>query len=140
MLASRIGAKQAAKTQSQGCDDRLLFKIEIDDFEGGNLESIPGVELISQEEKGVFLVFSSEAAMEEFEARLTSLAKGGMPTRRSLLEALDGFDAFTSADRTGWALRHYGSPVHGQFNVDVELWPLGTTADRSALIKAFEAW
>jgi len=140
MLESFAGAKQAAQAQNQGFDDRLLFKIEIDDFEGGNLETIPGVELISQEEKGVFLVFSSEAAMEEFEARLTSLAEGGIPTRKSLLEALNGFDAFTAADRTGWALSHYGSPDQDQFNVDVELWPLGKLAEREALIKAFEAW
>ena len=140
MLESFAGAKQAAQAQNQGFDDRLLFKIEIDDFEGGNLEAIPGVELISQEEKGVFLVFSSEAAMEEFEARLTSLAEGGTPTRKSLLEALDGFDAFTAADRTGWALSHHGSPNQDQFNVDVELWPLGKSAEREALIKAFEAW
>ena len=140
MLASFADAKQAAQAQDQGFDDRLLFKIEIDDFEGGNLETIPGVELISQEEKGVFLVFSSEGAMEEFEARLTSLAEGGTPTRKSLLEALDGFEAFTAADRTGWALGHYGSPNQDQFNVDVELWPLGKSAEREALIKAFEAW
>ncbi len=140
MLASFASAKEAAQAQNQGFDDRLLFKIEIDDFEGGNLEAIPGVELISQEEKGVFLVFSSEAAMEEFEARLTSLAESRTPTRKSLLEALDGFDAFTAADRTGWALGHYGSPNQDQFNVDVELWPLGKAAERDALIKAFEAW
>lgn len=140
MLASFAGAKQAAQSQNQGFDDRLLFKIEIDDFEGGNLEAIPGVELISQEEKGVFLVFSSEAAMEEFEARLTSLAEGGTPTRKSLLEALDGFDAFTAADRTGWALSHYGCPDQDQFYVDVELWPLGKAAEREALINAFETW
>jgi len=140
MLVSFSEAKQAAQAQNQGFDDRLLFKIEIEDIEGGNLESIPGAELISQEEKGIFLIFSSEQAMEEFEARLTMLAEGGTPTRKSLLEALDGFDAFTSDDRTGWALGHYGSPETEGFNVDVELWPLGKAAERQLLIEVFEAW
>ncbi|MDM3871811.1 S8 family peptidase [Porticoccus sp. W117] len=140
MLASFSAAKQSAKTQDQGFDGRLLFKIEISDFEGANLEAIPGVELISQEDKGVFLVFSSEQALEEFEARLTTLAEGGTPTRKSIFEALDGFDAFTAEDRTGWALGYYGAPEANQFNVDVELWPLGKAADREALVNAFEEW
>lgn len=140
MLASFWHAKQAVAEQPQGFDDRLLFKIQIDDLEGNNLEAIPGVELISQEDKGVFLVFSNEQAMEEFEARLTDLAQGGTPTRKSLLEALDGFDAYTAADRTGWALGHYGAPDTAQFNVDVELWPLGNSAEREALVSSFEQW
>lgn len=140
MLVSFAAAKKNAQAQNQGFDDRLLFKIEIDDFEGSNLEAIPGVELISQEEKGIFLVFNSENALEEFEARLTTLAEGGTPTRKSLFEALEGFDAFTAEDRTGWALGHYGTPETEEFNVDVELWPLGKAADRQLLIAAFEAW
>ena len=140
MLASFSEAKQIAQAQSQGFDDRLLFKIEIDDIEGGNLEAIPGVELVSQEEKGIFLIFSSEQAMDEFEARLTTLAEGGSPTRKSLLEALDGFDAFTAEDRTGWALGNYGPPKAAQFNVDVELWPLSRAAKREDLVAAFEEW
>lgn len=140
MLASFSVAKHAAQSQNQGFDDRLLFKIEIDDLEGGNLEAIPGVELISQEGKGIFLVFSTAAAMEEFEARLTSLAGGGRPTRLSLLEALNGFDAFTAVDRTGWALGHYGEPVEDFFNIDVELWPLMKALERETLVAAFEAW
>jgi hypothetical protein len=139
MLASLTIARKSAQAQ-HGFDDRLLFKIEIADIEGANLETIPGVELISQEETGVFLIFSSERALEEFEARLTTLANGGTPTRKPLLEALDGFDAFSAEDRTGWALGHYGIPETQNFNVDVELWPLGNTAERNSLIAAFETW
>lgn len=140
MLSSFAEAKVSAQAQNQGFDDRLLFKIEIDDFEGSNLEAIPGIEIISQEYKGVFLVFSSEDAMEEFEARLTTLAEGGTPTRKSLLEALEGFDAFSAEDRTGWALEYYGHPEADVFNVDVELWPLRSAVERQSLIAAFEAW
>lgn len=140
MLASFSMAKQVAQTQIPGFDDRLLFKIEIDDFEGDNLEAIQGVELISQEDKGVFLVFSSEQALEEFEARLTTLSEGGTPVRKSLFEALEGFSAFTADDRTGWALGYLGTPAEQQFNVDVELWPLGMDAERAALVTAFEGW
>jgi len=140
MLASLADAKKRAEVQNQGFDDRLLFKIEIADIEGGNLESIPGVELISQEESGVFLIFSSENALEEFEARLTTLAEGGKPTRKSLLEALDGFDAFSAEDRTGWALGHYGVPETQSFNVDVELWPLGSDTERQSMTATFETW
>ncbi len=140
MLASFANAKKSSQLQNTGFDDRLLFKIEITDIEGGNLEAIPGIEIISQEDKGVFLVFSSEKAQEEFEARLTSLADGGTPVRKSLLEALDGFDAFSAEDRTGWALGYYGTPTAAVFNIDVELWPLGSAAERQALLSAFETW
>ena len=140
LLESFTNAKEKAHSQETGYDERLLFKIEIDDIEGSNLESIPGVELISQEKKGIFLVFSSDNALEEFEARLTSLASGGEPTRKSLLEALSSFDTFTPEDRTGWALANYGIPESQEFNIDVELWPLGNADERQALINAFEVW
>lgn len=91
MLTSLATAKETAQLQNQGFDNRLLFKIVISDIEGANLDSIPGVELISQEDRGIFLVFSSEGAIDEFEARLTMLVEGGVPTRKSLLEALEGF-------------------------------------------------
>lgn len=140
LLVSFSSAQEAARSHIQGYDDRLLFKIEIGDFEGGNLEAIPGVELISQEDKGKFLVFSSERALEEFEARLTTLSRGGTPVRKSLLESLEGFNSFTQADRTGWALAQHSTPSDDRFNVDVELWPLSKDTERNALIDAFEIW
>ena len=140
MLTSLATAKETAQLQNQGFDNRLLFKIVISDIEGANLDSIPGVELISQEDRGIFLVFSSEGAIDEFEARLTMLVEGGVPTRKSLLEALEGFNAFTPKDRTGWALGHFGTPESQSFNVDVELWPITNHLERTSLITSFETW
>lgn len=140
ILTSLATAKETAQLQNQGFDNRLLFKVEISDIEGANLDSIPGVELISQEDRGIFLVFSSEGAIAEFEARLTMLVEGGVPTRKSLLEALEGFNAFTPEDRTGWALGHFGTPETQSFNVDVELWPITNHLERTSLITSFENW
>jgi hypothetical protein len=139
LLGSLAEAREAAKEQT-GFDGRLLFKIEIDDIEGSNLKYIDGVEIISQEDKGVFLVFSSESALETFEARLTSLASGETPTRKAMLEALHSFNIFTPEDRTGWALAQDAIPRIGEFSVDVELWPLSNQNEVDSLVVAFVEW
>lgn len=139
LLKSLASTREKAE-QQKGFDERLLFKIEIDDFEGSNLESIPGVELISQEDKGVYLIFSSEEALEVFEARLTSLANGETPIRKSMLEALQSFDTFSPEDRTGWALNYHGVPDSDTFNIDVELWPLSGVDESQQMVNAFLGW
>ena len=70
LLSSLASAKEHHSHQINGYDGRLLFKIEVDDFRGNDLETIPSVEIISQENKGIFLVFSSEEGLEAFEANM----------------------------------------------------------------------
>lgn len=140
LLSSLHIAKEKSSHEIGGYDERLLFKIEIDNFSGDGLNYIPGVEIVSQEEKGIFLVFSSEAGLEAFEARLSSLIVGETPVRQQLLEALESFDTFTEEDRKGWALKHYGFPNNEAFKLDIELWPLGDPEERIKLISTFEGW
>lgn len=94
-----------------GFDDRLLIKIQL--REGAtvpDLNAIPGVEIVSQEDKSVVLAFADQAGRAEFESRLSTLARDGRATRVDLLYALQSFDHWTPDDRTGPALRQHGFP------------------------------
>ncbi|HEC11832.1 MAG TPA: S8 family peptidase [Acidiferrobacteraceae bacterium] len=135
-------AQEHADEDIGGFDERRLFRFEVQP--GFNPDDIrrlaPGIDLISQEEKTIILAFASEAAVEEFEARLSTLAEGGKPTNRNFIYALQGVDSWTAADRRGWALKQEGLPETETFVLDVELWPLATQAERSRLRNAFEDW
>ena len=140
LLQSLSTAKVKSSHHIGGYDERLLFKIEVDNFKASDLKYISGVEILSQESDGVFLVFSSEEGLEVFEARLSSLIEGEKPVRQDLLEALENFDVFSNEDRKGWALKSEGFPDEDSFMLDVELWPLASGAEREKLITAFEGW
>ncbi|GBE30635.1 serine protease AprX [bacterium BMS3Bbin04] len=96
--------------------------------------------MISQEEKTIILAFASEAAVEEFEARLSTLAEGGKPTNQTFIYALQGVGGWKAEDRSGWALTQEGFPDIEEFVLDVELWPLATQAESGKLRQAFEGW
>ena len=98
------------------------------------------IEVVSQEDRTVILAFATDAALTEFEARLSTLAAGGRPSYRNLLFALTGFDRWTEDDRTGWALKQEGWPEESPFIVDVELWPVSTATERDRAWQAFEVW
>ncbi len=101
------------------------------------LGEIPGVELISQEDKSVVLAFADQNGLAQFESRLSSLVRDGTATRADLLYAMQGFDHWTAEDRQGAALRQHGFPETDTFVVDVELWPLERADQRNALLAAF---
>ncbi len=87
------------------------------------------------------MVFASQDALEKFEARLATLAKGGkLPSYVNVLYALHAFDHWSEDDRKGWALKRDGFPRKTPFMLDVELWPVTLKKDREALIRAFQAW
>lgn len=124
-----------------GFDERRLFKLQIvKELSADDLEKIPGVELVSEEAGGYALAFADERALEEFEARLSVLARGGAPTRKEIFYALQGFDRWTPEDRTGWALSRDGTPDADSFMLDVELWPVRNSDERTNLKSAFERW
>jgi hypothetical protein len=126
---------------TQGYDERRLLKLKVEaGFRPDDLAAIPGVEVLSQEDKSVVLAFADARAVETFEQRLTSLARNGTVTRKEIFFALQAFENWTQADRTGSALAKYEFPDDGGFVVDVELWPLTKPAERSALRAAFEAF
>jgi hypothetical protein len=106
---------------------------------------VPGLEIVSQEQDEVVVAFADQAACNEFEARLTSLANGELKgSRAQMLFALKAFDQWSAADRVGWALGEAGWPDQWQtddpFLVDVELWPRLHAGERRKLVGAFLSW
>jgi len=141
LLESLHVSIEKANQSIDGFDERLLFKIQVNkSFRPDELEKIPGIELVSQEEESIVIVFATEGALEKFEARLSTLAKGGKPTRKEILYALQGFDALTEEDRTGWALKQEGLPDQERFYLDIELWPISKDTERAQLQQTFEVW
>lgn len=133
-------ARQRAAEDLDGYDDRVLFKVQLrDDAMVPELWRIPGVELVSQEDKTVVLAFADRRGLTEFESRLSSLARNGTATRAEIFYALQGFDHWTAEDRNGAALRQQGFPRTETFILDVELWPLDRADQRSTMLVAFVA-
>jgi len=132
-------ARQRAREATVGgYDERLLLKVRIREGERiPDLEAIPGVELVSQEDQHVLLAFLDEQAIREVESRLASLARNGTATREQLLYALQAFDHWTSEDRTGPALKQFGWPDGEAFLLDVELWPEERLDRQRAMTDAF---
>lgn len=121
-----------------GFDERLLIKIHVEQgFKPEDIEKIPGVEVVSQEDENILLTFASEQALSEFEARLSTLSSGGKPTRKEILYALQLFDIWSEEDRKGWALKQEGLPDTNLFLLDVELWPI---TNSGAIKDKFEVW
>lgn len=133
--------QRAAAEDLGGYDDRVLFKVQLrEDATVPALDDIPGVELVSQEDKSVVLAFADRAGLGEFESRLSGLARDGTATRADLLYALQGFDHWTPEDRKGAALRQHGFPEADTFLLDIELWPLERADRRDAMFSAFLGW
>jgi len=140
-LHSSLEQALEADRSMSGYDHRQLLKVRVESgFQADDLEKIPGVEVLSQEDKSIVLAFADAQGLENFEQRLTSLARNGKATRKAILFALQAFDNWTPADRTGPALATFDVPKAGSFVVDVELWPLVKPDEREAMRAAFEAF
>lgn len=133
--------QRAAAEDISGYDDRILFKVQLrEDATVPALGDIPGVELVSQEDKSVVLAFADQNGLAEFESRLSSLARDGTATRADLFYALQSFDHWTPEDRKGAALQHHGFPSSDTFILDIELWPMERLDRRNAMLTAFLGW
>lgn len=127
--------------EGPGFDSRRLLRIDVvDGFRPEALEVIPGLSVVSQEDRSVVLLFSSAEALASVDQRLTVLARDGTVTYASLLLAIQGFDAWLPEDRMGAALAQLGLPDSADSIVDVELWPLDMTRERQAMMAAFGAF
>jgi hypothetical protein len=138
---------ESAKIQTDedigGFDDRRLFRFTVNKgFDPDTLRNVsPEIEFVSQEGDKIVVAFVSAAALESFEARLTSLAKGEQVKYKQVLYALQSVDRWSPKDRTGWALGYEGFPDQASFVIDIELWPIEDRQDeRTRLWKAFETW
>jgi Subtilase family len=137
--ASLTEASRAAAEQDVGgYDDRLLLKVTLREGEQlPDLNAIPGIELVSQEDKTIVLAFADQQGLAEVEQRLATLARDGRTTRAQLLYALEEFDHWTPEDRTGVALGQIGVPDTETFVLDVELWPQERADRRGTMIDTF---
>ena len=142
--AALSGAAQVAKAQPGAEDGNLVLKLSY----SGSLDlsklNKHGVEFVSQEDKTVCIVFTSEQGLAEF---ADHLAKLGLPegqdlSYQNLLLALDGIGNWSRADRESWAIKHFGIPDSATFKLDVELWPLGGvhSPERTSTVQRFEEW
>jgi len=133
-------ARQPIDGELAGYDTRTLFKVQLrEDAILPELGNIPGVELVSQEDKSIVLAFADRTGLANFESRLSNLARDGTATRKELLYALQSFEHWTDEDRKGVALKEQGFPTGEAFTLDVELWPLERADQRNALLVAFRA-
>lgn len=131
-----------------GFDERRLFRFMVEEgFSPDDLSKIASpefrneIEVVSQEGKEVVVAFVSDAALESFEALLTTLASGEIPSNKQVFYALQGIDSWKPTDRMGWALKQQGFPEKEEFAIDVELWPLeDSPKEREKLWGAFEGW
>ena len=133
-------ARQATDDEVGGYDERRLIKIEL--AEKVSPEEVAnvarGIEIVSQEEGQLVLAFATNDQLDDFEARLATLATGGTVTYRNVMYVLQDLGYWTSEDRKGWALKQAGFPEEERFLLDVELWPLDRDVVRSC--SAFERW
>lgn len=131
-------AKERANEDRPGYDDRLLLKVNLQEgVRPPDLGAVPGVEVVSEEGSTVILAFMTADGLEETERRLATLARDGVVKRRDLFYAVQGYDHWTPADRTGPALAAEGWPRREPFVLDVELWPEELPHRRQAMLESF---
>lgn len=143
LLKNLNRAIQQAQQQISGSQDNYVLKLNF----SGNLDFTHlckhGVEFISQEDKQICVVFSSEEGLAKFSDHLQKFGidESGI-TYRQILEALEGIDNWTPEDRKSWALIHKGMPDSESFQLDIELWPIKTSLhpERILLCSSFENW
>lgn len=143
LLQKLSNAKEQAAGDVGGFDDRKLFRFSVQKgFNPDDLRKIsPEIEFVSQEDETVVIGFASNAALAQFEARLSTMASGGDITNKQVIYALQSVDGWSPEDRKGWALRKQGFPESDTFLLDVELWPLEDNHQgRGQEWAAFEHW
>jgi hypothetical protein len=143
LLQKLADAKEQAAGDVGGFDDRRLFRFSVQKgFNPEDLRKIsPEIEFVSQEDETVVIGFASNAALAQFEARLSTMASGGDVTNKQVIYALQSVDGWKPKDRIGWALKKQGLPESDAFLLDVELWPLEDNHQgRDQEWAAFEQW
>jgi hypothetical protein len=140
--ASLAQAKQQALSEDiGGFDTRLLLKVNVrEGLMAPALGDIPGITVVSQEDKSVVLTFATGAGLAEFESRLVSLTQSGKATREAIIFAIQSFDRWTPENRKGAALMEHGLPNRTEFFLDVELWPMENPRERTRILDAFIVW
>jgi len=124
-----------------GFDPRRLLKLAVEGLDPSALEAINGLEVVSQEEKALVVIFATAEGQQEFRRRLDLLSRGQQPTRQEVLFAIKGVSDWKPEDRIGPAIRTEGLPIGPKFVLDVELWPLEKRGqNRRPMTEAFAQW
>jgi hypothetical protein len=143
LLEDLTSSREQCEGDEGGFDDRKLIKFTVDKgFNPDDIQKIsPTIEFVSQEQETVVIGFASDAALADFEKRLSTMAKGESVTNKQVFYALRGLDGWRPEDRKGWALKTMGFPETDEFLLDVELWPLEDHPDKRTLEDAtFRTW
>ena len=143
LLGKLANATREASEDIGGFDERKLFRFTVQKgFNPDDLRKIsPEIEVVSQEDETVIIGFATNAAMAQFEARLSSMASGQYVTNKEVIYALQSVDGWSPDDRKGWALRQQGFPADEDFLLDLEIWPLEDKPDaREQAWTKFESW
>ena len=129
----------AAVAREPGFDPRLVLKIRIEGKPPSDIEAIPGLTVISEENKTLVVAFADQGGLREFRDRLDLIQRGRTATRKDLLFAVKGVEGWTPEDRTGAALAVEGTPSAPRYRLDVELWPLyeGRPEQRQRFVESF---
>ncbi|WP_343741653.1 S8 family peptidase [Herbaspirillum huttiense] len=140
--ASLERAVDLERNTVRSSDDRFILKLRFTGLLQTELLQKHGVEFVSQENNELCIVFADEKGLSQFSDHLARLGKDDDLTYKQILTALESVDHWTRADRTTWAIEHYGLPTDDIFRLDVELWPIFSLADprRTQLCAEFEAW
>ncbi|MFZ1730428.1 MAG: S8 family peptidase [Bacteroidota bacterium] len=136
-------AREEAATDEEGFDERRIFRFSVQKgFDPQDLTKISSeIEFVSQEDETVVIGFASNAALAQFEARLSTMANGEYVKNKQVIYALQGVDGLKPEDRKGWALKKQGFPVSDEFLLDVELWPMeDNSTGRDQECAKFEEW
>ncbi len=143
LLKKLSDTKEQVEHDLRGFDNRRLFQFAVHKgFNPDDLHKISEeIEFVSQENDTVVIGFASDAALDQFESRLSTMANGGEPTNKQVLHALQSIAGWSFEDRKGWALKRQGFPNADTFLLDVELWPLeDNNPDRIREKEKFEQW
>lgn len=131
---------QPPAAEIPGFDTRRLLKLTVEGLQADQLQAIPGLSVVSQEDKRITVLFATEEGLAEFRNRLGRVASGRRATRSDILFAVQAFNDITPDDRTGPALRAEGTPTTERFRADVELWPLELLTERETMLASFRAF
>jgi len=139
-----LRASEGARRQPGAEDGRYILKLHY----SGNLDishlTKHGIEFLSQEDKSICIVFTSEQGLGEFADHLSRLGvpEGEELTYRQILLAVDGVGNWSREDRESWAVKQFGLPDAVTFRLDVELWPISMqhSPQRLGIIQTFEQW
>ena len=138
-----VTAVERAYEQSTSHPGSYFLKLNYEGFLALDDLTKHGIQIVSQEDKELCVVFADEQGLAVFSEHLLALGLDDSPlTYQSLLEAITGIDNWTPENRTSWALKKYGLPDTQTFSLDVELWPLYQVLhpERKNLCSGFENW